>query len=319
MGSKAIAAACAAWLLTALPACALLHAGEPVRFLALGDTPYSQRERELLEGLLARELRRGTPFLVHVGDIKGGNAPCTDAALEGIAALFGAQPVPVVFTPGDNDWTDCRRDSAGAYDPNERLAFLRRLFYADPGVLRLARLGARAPDPEFPENVLFVHRDVVFATVHLVGSGNNRRRGDPGALAEHEGRAAANRRHLQRVGGLAQDTGAVAVVLLFHANPGFERRAVSPAYDSFLRALQGLLAGYGGPVLGIHGDTHEYRFDRPLRAADASVAWRRFQRLEVPGAPEVGAVWVEVDPAAPAVPFRVSPVYPDAREALLGR
>lgn len=280
------------------------------RFFAVGDVPYQEAARRSLEGLLRREIPRGSPFLVHLGDIKAGNARCTDQSLERTAELFRSQPVPVVYTPGDNEWTDCRR--GGGYEPAERLAFLRRTFFGDPEVLRLAALGAETTDPDYPENYRFVHGGVLFATVHVVGSRNNRLPADQAALAEHAARSAANRRHLRRVTQVAQDLRPKAVVLLFHANPMLEGDPPSPAYRSFVEGLRELVRGYPGPVLAIHGDTHKHRFDQPLKDPSTGETQRRFTRLEVPGAPFVAGVWVSVDPAAEP-PFRVELTYPDVR------
>ena len=35
----------------------------------------------------------------------------------------------MIYVPGDNEWTDCHRANNGGYDPLERLAFLRAMFY----------------------------------------------------------------------------------------------------------------------------------------------------------------------------------------------
>ncbi len=46
-------------------------------------------------------------------------------------------PAPVdalVYTPGDNEWTDCHRSNNGKYDPLERLAALRNGFFLFPNV-----------------------------------------------------------------------------------------------------------------------------------------------------------------------------------------
>jgi hypothetical protein len=286
-----------------------------VRFLAIGDVPYSESEHLLLDTLLAQELPRGTPFLVHVGDIKAGSSPCTDAALGRIAERFRALPVPVVYTPGDNEWTDCRREAAGGYDPRERLAFLRRVFYGDPAVLRLDALGATRPQPDVPEDYWFLDEGVLFATVHLVGSNDNLLSRNPASAAEHEARTRANRRHLERVAAALEATGAKALVLLFHANAGLERDTPLLAYRPFRESLHQLLARFPGPVLAIHGDTHSYQFDQPLKDLRTGAPIPRFHRLEVPGSPIVGGVWVTVDPASEE-PFRVEPVYPVALDAL---
>jgi hypothetical protein len=302
-------------LLTGLEAAS---AGDVVRFFAIGDVPYSDSEHRLLERLLAQELTEETPFLVHAGDIKAGNQPCTDEAFSGVAALFRSLHTPVVYTPGDNEWTDCRRAAAGRYAPMERLSLLRRVFYGDPGVLRLDRLGVEQSDPVFPENYYFRHQGVVVATVHVVGSRNNLRPRDPAAAAEYEARKAANRHHLQQVAAAAGATDAKALVLIFHANAQLERGQPSPAYEAFHEDLRSLLHSYKGPVLGIHGDTHALRFDRPLTDPDTGRPHARFTRLEVPGSPVVGGAWVTISPGADP-PFRVQPAYPRARDALMGQ
>lgn len=304
------------WLLAALA----LWAGQAgaqggVRFLAIGDVPYSQSEHLVLDSLLAHELARGTPFLVHVGDIKAGSSPCTDELLGRIAERFRSLPVPVVYTPGDNEWTDCRRAAAGAYDPQERLAFLRRVFYGDPYVLRLDSLGAIRPQGDVPEDYWFTHGGVLFATIHLVGSNDNLLRRNRTAQAEHEARSQANRVHLERVAEALEATGQKALVLLFHANAGLERDTPLAPYRPFRQSLLSLLGRFQGPVLAIHGDTHTYRFDQPLKDPTTGAPIARFYRLEVPGSPRVGGVWVTVHPAADE-PFRVGPVYPDARGVL---
>ena len=310
MRNRATAWTYLALLLLAGPA----GAETAVRFFAVGDAPYSEREYELLETLVAEQLPGGAAFLAHVGDIKGGGAPCGDDSLSGVAELFRRQPVPVVYTPGDNEWTDCRRFAAGRYVPEERLALLRHKFFDDPDVLRLRSLGTEHPDADYPENYFFRYRGLLFATVHLVGSGNNLIPSDPAAIAEFETRSAANRRHLERVAEAAQSPRAQAILLLLHANPRFEEAIASREFAPFRADLGRLLAGFPGPVLAIHGDTHHFRFDQPLQ--DNGDRRARFYRLEVPGSPIIGGVWVTVDTAADA-PFAVELVYPDSLDLLM--
>lgn len=285
---------------------------EPLRFLAIGDLPYLPGEDLLMETLLAQELPRGSPFLVHVGDTKRGSAPCTDDALAVAAEIFRRQPVPVAYTPGDNEWTDCRRQAAGGYDPEERLAQVRRTYFGDPGVLRLAELNPVVPDPAYPENYRFARAGAHFVAVHVVGSHNNLQKGDN---REYQARNAANRRHLRAAAAAARDGGARAMVILFHANPGLEKPRSPKGFGPLREDLLELLGDYAGPVLAIHGDTHRYRFDQPLTDPKTGEAVKRFVRLEVPGSPTVGAVWVSIDPQAPE-PFAVELVYPNYRDAL---
>ncbi|HTM49365.1 MAG TPA: hypothetical protein VL285_11805, partial [Bryobacteraceae bacterium] len=74
-------------------------------------------------------------FTVHMGDIKAGDTWCVGgnpkdpAGMANIytanLALFNSYANGVVYLPGDNEWTDCHRTNNGAYDPTERLAYLR--------------------------------------------------------------------------------------------------------------------------------------------------------------------------------------------------
>ncbi len=288
-----------------------------VRFFAIGDVPYSASELRVLKTFLAEEVKKEPPFVIHVGDIKGGSEPCTDARLREIAELFRAQPVPVVYTPGDNEWTDCHRLMAGRYDPLERLGAVRRLFFGDPSVLRLNALRAVHPETAFPEDYYFLYRGVMFATVHAVGSHNNRNPRNPAAMAEFRERAAANRRLIRKAVAAANSAHATVVVLMFHADPGLGRSKPPRGFAPLWEDLRAILKRFPGPVLAIHGDSHRYTFDHPLKDVATGKVEIRFTRLEVPGSPIVGGVWVTVEPGA-ARPFRVNPVYPDARALLMG-
>jgi hypothetical protein len=172
-------------------------------------------------------------------------------------------------------------------------------------------------DPAFPENAWFIRDDVLFIVLHVVGSHNGWQPKDPAAQAAFEARAGANRALMQAALAAGQGAGVRAAVLMFHANPLFERPR-HRGYLPFRQDLAGLLAGFDGPVLLIHGDTHRYKFDRPVMDPDTGVPIARVQRLEVPGSPVVAGVWVSVDPGAVQV-FRVRTVFPDADEAWLDR
>ena len=117
-----------------------LAGAESWRFALIGDTPYSDYERAELPKMLAAIADRHVDFVAHIGDFKHGAARCDDSVFEDRFRLFNASRVPFVFVPGDNEWTDCQRLSKGAYDPLERLARLRQLFWADgffPGAKKL--------------------------------------------------------------------------------------------------------------------------------------------------------------------------------------
>jgi hypothetical protein len=51
---------------------------------------------------------------------------CADALYTQALGFFNALRAPAIFTPGDNDWTDCDRPSNGAFSSLERLDHERR-------------------------------------------------------------------------------------------------------------------------------------------------------------------------------------------------
>ena len=278
------------------------------RFLATGDAPYSAEQDTQYRQLLQQAAREDFSFLMHVGDIKAQSEPCSDEGFEAIRDLFRQHPTPVVYTPGDNEWTDCH--GVGA-DPLERLDTLRRLFFADAQVLRLHQLGAQSQSqqPEFSrfvENYRFTKAGVMFVVIHVCGSQNNRRIDNPPSMTEFSARSAANRAFLETAftDAIKQDAPGVAVII--HANPDFENGA-EEGFHSFLETMRNCLARYHKPVVCIHGDTHYYRIDKPLKNSDGQL-FLNFTRMEVFGSPNVAGVTVTVDRNDPQV-FRYQPYY----------
>lgn len=259
-------------------------------FLVVADAPYTPGDVPRLARLLANNT--DVDFMVHLGDIKSGGSRCDDRRYEPVVAVFARQPRPLVFGPGDNDWTDCRRASAGGYDPAERLAHLRQRLFSDPATLRLAELQVRlAPLPDPPPEIFWFRRHgVLFVNWHVVGSYNNRYPRDKAAMAEYRTRRQANHAVMQAA--LAaltpQDR---AVVVLQHANPGMQRERPHPGFVGMQEDLAELLAQTRVPVLLVHGDTHDFQFDQPwLGRPNGDRLWR----LEVPGFPHLAGIRVRL-------------------------
>jgi hypothetical protein len=40
---------------------------------------------------------------------------------------------PLVYTPGDNEWTDCNKSGEGAFDPLLNPGYVRDIFFAHLG------------------------------------------------------------------------------------------------------------------------------------------------------------------------------------------
>ena len=292
--------------------CAIRPPGpEAFSFAVMGDAPYNDREEPAFMETLERMNAQPLAFVVHIGDFKAGShSPCTDALYLRRKAQFDTSAHPFVLTPGDNDWTDCRRTNNGAYDPVERLDAIRRIFFADGHSLGAQRM-ATAPQSQcvepgapcrcgpFPENRLWTQGSVVFATINVQGSNNNRGfdaandreadcrdRANLAWLAAAESRAAAAR----------------ALVVFTQANLW---DANAPTYAVYVTAVVDIAARLRKPVLFVHGDTHRYRNDTPFKARDGSPVANP-ARLEVYGSPFVGWVKVDVDATRPDV-FTIEP------------
>lgn len=304
--------------LAALALALALSAGaqaQPFSFVALGDMPYTlpadyPRYERLIDAINAER----PAFSLHVGDTKSGGTPCSDEIIGRAHAYFARFQGAVVYTPGDNEWTDCHRAAAGRMDPLERLAFVRRLHFPDSRSLGSApitvtRQADIAPGfAPFVENARWVHNRVLFATVHVVGSNNNfePRAGAPEEFAE---RNRANLAWIAASFAEAERLAAPAMVIGFQANMWEEttpRPDASSGFADTLRALTEGAARYNKPVLLVHGDSHALVLDRPLRDRGRRTL-ETAMRLMVMGAGEVGAVKVLVDPDSPN-PFAVQPL-----------
>ncbi|NWG74891.1 MAG: metallophosphoesterase [Rubrivivax sp.] len=291
----------------------------PFSFAVVGDMPYNATQVLQFDALIDDINADGSVrFVLHVGDLKGGSERCDDTLIRERLAQLDRVRRAVVYTPGDNDWTDCHRTNNGAYNPVERLGFLRSVAYPKPGLTRGSqpmRVESQNRDPafaDFVENQLFVRGQVVFAAVHVVGSANNLApwtgidptdsvtapRAD--RLADYTTRLAAAQAWIDRAFDEAAARDAPGVVVFFQANPGIEaaqgdaRRA---GFEEVLAKLKARSLAFGKPVLLVHGDFHELLFDQPLvRDAEPAPKVPKFQRLQSIGAPRIHWVKVDVDP-----------------------
>jgi hypothetical protein len=267
---------------------------------AMGDAPYYPWEeiqyRLVLRSLDEHDLR----FVLHVGDLFW--HPCSDEMYQRSLERLDALRHPVVYTPGDNEWTDCWESGSGAFAPRERLARLRQLFFAEPtkslgrNKIALETQGGSGPYADFVENARFTYEGIVVATVHLVGSRNGR---DlfPGRTQQDDDyvklRTEAATTWMRETFAEAEANQAGAVVIAFQANPAFESEASDPyrrSFEPFLSSLAEEVARFARPVLVVQGDAHRYLVDHPLAGLP------NFTRLQVPGSPRVGWVRVVVTP-----------------------
>ena len=300
-------------LLTAMPLSAV-HA-ERLSFMALGDTPYTLPRDEAGFGrLIARTNRLKPAFTVHLGDIKSGDTPCTDEVFHRALEQFNRFEQPLVYTPGDNEWTDCHRANNGGYDPIERLATLRRLMYAAPGSLGHSKIPLlhQSVDPKYAkyvENARWEKAAVVFASVHIVGSNNNLQR-DQAAVNEYIERNAANLAWISAAFARAREINAPGVVFFFQADLAYEKENDQDARSGFndtLNLFRQESMAFGKPVLLVGGDRHHLVIDQPLYGPGR----RRIinvTRIMVHGDADVHGTLVHIDTDSPDL-FSYQPVY----------
>jgi hypothetical protein len=297
---------CSVLLSCALSACiAPIQAHETTgafTFGVLGDAPYNDWERDRVAELIDDMNREPLAFVLHAGDFKNGSSSCDDAMFRDRLELFQRSRHAFIYTPGDNEWTDCHRLLSGGYDPIERLNRLREIFFRGETSLgenpiALTRQSTEKPFGKFRENVRWEHQGVVFAALHVVGSNNNRGR-DAQTNLEYVERSAATIHWLREAFEAAKAVHARGVVLLMQANPNFARfggDAARSGYREFVDTLREETVAFGKPVLLIHGDTHHFRVDRPLRGP-MNMRVANLLRVETFGSPSVNWIRVTVDP-----------------------
>jgi hypothetical protein len=281
-------------------------------FAALGDAPYFAWEEWRFRFVLRSINEHDVSAVVHVGDIFW--RPCSDDHYRLALGRLNSLRHPVIYTPGDNEWADCWEKDSGGFPPLDRLASLRRIFYADPAKsaggrpIALVSQGGSAAFPEFVEHARWTMSGVVFVTVHLIGSGNGLDadpKRTPEELAEARRRTEAAAAWISESFAAATASAAPAVVIAFHGTlglyvpPGHQDRQ---AYEPFLATLEEEAARFGRPVLIVHGDDHKYTVDHPVADRRTGKTIDNLTRLEVPGSPDVGWVRVVVTPGG-AQPF----------------
>jgi hypothetical protein len=283
----------------ALAASALAH-GTPtkpgsVRSPALavfGDAPYGASNSDTAAfdatpafiGEVNHDPRVG--LVAHVGDIHSGSQSCTVAYDQSVADMWKAFADPLVYTPGDNEWTDCQKtkelpgsDFGG--DPLQNLAAVRSIFFPRAGytlggaprqVLSQAQV-ATGTDSNFIENVMWKQSQTLFVTLNIPGGSNNdadnwyglpRTQAQTDEIAQ---RTQADLDWLNQAFAQAVSDG-VGSVVIFEQADMWDLDGKTPAhianYRQFIDSIAANTLSFGKPVLLFNGDSHKYRSDNPL-------------------------------------------------------
>ncbi|MFA5982865.1 MAG: metallophosphoesterase [Methylococcaceae bacterium] len=286
-----------------------------------GDSPYGCKTSECPAGLSSdkpdgpnpsdpRQIEASPEFInainhdpkidlvMHVGDIHSGSQYCTLSYNRTIASLWSNFKDPLVYTPGDNEWTDCHKsgeggniqDSTGNFvnyangDPVANLALIRAMFFPKTGetlgehkqkvISQAIAYDTSFPkDAEYVENVMWEQSGVLFVTVNIPGGSNNDDDKWYGAdktntqIQEAAQRTAADLRWLDAAFTKAQSQGYQAVVIAEQADMwDLDGKAASHIanYQAFIDSIAAHTIAFGKPVLLINGDSHVYRSDNPL-------------------------------------------------------
>jgi hypothetical protein len=298
----------AATLLTVTTAPAL---AERFTFVALGDMPYTiPQDYPRFERLIARINSVKPSFSVFIGDTKSGSSTCADETLLKTRDLFQTFDQPLVYTIGDNEWTDCHRERAGKFDPLERLVRVRALHFADTKTFGKAPMTVEREADVMPdhkqmvENARWTKDGVIFATLHIVGSNNGLER-NIDSVKEFFARDAANTAWINDTFAKAASSNAKGVVFAFQADMSLERDLGELAYanQGFWNTIEAFRKGalaFKKPVLLINGDSHVLKIDQPLKT-DKKETIENLTRLQVMGANEIHAVAVTIDTEDPGL------------------
>jgi hypothetical protein len=295
--------------------------GEASRAYAIGlwgDLPYS--DVQALSGvpnLIADMNAQKLAFTVHDGDLKAGNGTvgsvtptiCSDALYQQALGYFSSLKSAAMFTPGDNDWTDCDRPSNGGFNSRERLDRQRQLFFSTDFSLGQRPIKQKVQRDKLclnfanqlvgcVENRRWTVKGVVYATINIQGSCNNLCDTAPDP-AEWFARNQAVIQWIQQTFDEAKATGAAAIMFIGQADPGWDLSDGTRApirdpktlieadgnpdgFGDFLRALRDQVIAFRRPVAYVHGDSHYFRIDRPFQDAQGR-RLENFVRVETFG------------------------------------
>lgn len=286
-----------------------------------GDMPYAKADdAPHIPALIADMNASDIAFSIYDGDIKDGSSQCVDAVYTDAIAMFDTLKKPVIYVPGDNEWTDCHRSNNGGYDNLERLDHLRKTMFATPetfGQEHLTLEHQAGPGAKFAENTRHVQGGAMFVGLNVPGSNNNRVATDAACTkksartpeqcaadnAEYAERDAANIDWMKASFAKAKADGLKGVMIVVQGDVGFDipeteddseaRLAGVDGYAAFLDALIAETTAFDGQVVLVHGDTHFFKIDKPL--PDATHMLTNFTRVETFGSPNIHWIRVGVD------------------------
>lgn len=286
-----------------------------ITFALIGDQPYNSTLEAATDTLLTALAQQPTvEWILHVGDIKGGGEPCSDELLNRRIAQMERSEKPLVYVVGDNEWTDCHRDSNGNYNSEERLDFLRsRAHHTNHSMGKNPFVVHRQVERGFPEQQMWQIGSTLFIALNVPGSNNHlsnpsSRKADAATVKElFLTREQAIDQWLSKAESKFTNTGGntlTETVIAIQGNPidgsgkawSIENLfTTGDGYERFNQRLVRYMKATNRPLLLVHGDTHRFKWDRPSLNKHGATQEidRLFYRLEGWGHPFVNN-WVKV-------------------------
>jgi hypothetical protein len=275
---------------SANPSAPVAASGETDAFsyAVIGDRPYGAAKYAEMPQLIAQiNADPAVSLVIHLGDIEAGSKTgCLDSYFASIKGLFDTFEDPLVYTPGDNEWTDCHQylKSNGLNTPTERLQAVRDLFFPIPGQTlglnprHVTSQASEPPNSAYVENVTWTQGNVVFATVNIQGSNNDlapwfldpatdmpaNYLDYPTQAEEFAARAKADSTWIAEAFGRATRSNARGLVLAFQADMWDPAEPTWSGFDNLVQQIGTLAATFGRPVLLLEGDSHVWRIDAPF-------------------------------------------------------
>jgi hypothetical protein len=262
-----------------------------------GDMSYGALGRSQYPNLLADINDHNVAFSIFDGDLQaGGDGPCNDSLYSTALANFNTLQHPLVWVPGDNDWTDCWGHYGPAqapyHDPIERLHHERQLYDSSSQSLVRRTLTLTRESSEggqyaiYSENVRWRYGPVVYLGLDVEGSNENypypETDGESGAVVvrsaaeiqrerdEEVARKAADLHWLDEGFAYAKAVGAKGILIDWQADPNFnnEQHLSNPhdwdAFPDYVDALRSDTMTFSGQVALVHGDSHYFKIDKPI-------------------------------------------------------
>lgn len=275
-----------------------------IEFMAIGDVPYHLPEDFGRFENMINEINIVQPaFTIHIGDIKSGSTECSNEYFEKIHDYFQQFEQPLMYTPGDNEWTDCHREACGAYEPEERLDKIRQLFFSEgkshgKKPFPLVTQNAFEGFEKFVENALWDMHEVSFATIHVVGSNNNFKLDSLALNDEFYEREMASLFWLRKVFEQAREKDHKGVVIMLHAGLNYKNQEETNGHKSLVDLLKEQVIAFEKPVLLVYGDFHRFMIDKPLLDDKHSVL-TNFTQVQTFGDRDMHALRIRIDHGQP--------------------